>query len=336
MTSSGSSWESQILSLSDGLEPLPPREYLASPLFPLPSLSLLFGAPGSLKSLLLMDLCVCVASGKPWLGHFPVKQGSALWLDKDSGKDRLVRRFLALLCGHGLERCPVDFLAFPQPTFVAAGPGAAEAVHRLISLTQRRGYVLIVLDNLGSVSGAKDENSPEMVEVMGRLRFITEETGAAVIVIHHKTKSQRERPGDMLRGHSSIEGALDLALFLSRKGERLVYIQATKSRDIMPQPFHALFHFETKDNELTWCRFEIAEATPFDELDSLAQQAMRVLQPGLSQSRLAQHLSNSLGISTHTAKRIIQYLLNKGLATQQKGPRNARLIYPTIPVKTLE
>jgi len=337
MPTSASSWEEQILSLSDGLELPPPREYLAGSLFPRPSLSLLFGAPGSLKSLFLMDLSVCVAAGKDWLGEFPTRQGSVLWLDKDSGRDRLIRRFLALLKGHDLERCPVDFLAFPQPTFVAGGPGAAEAVHRLISLAERKGYSLIVLDNLGSVSGARDENSPEMIEVMGRLRFITEETGAAVIVIHHKTKGRRDRPGDMLRGHSSIEGALDLALFLERKGEYLVHIQATKSRDIMPEPFYAQFLYESQNNELTWCRFKITQATHLDKLASLAQQALPLLVPGTGLTKQSIILANALGISKHAAKQVILHLEKTGKITLKPGPRNSRVIsLNEIPVKVEE
>ena len=327
MASSGSSWEGQIVSLTDPPKFPPPREYVAGPLFPLPSLSLLFGAPGSLKSLFLMDLSVCVAAGKPWLGSFKVKQGNVLWLDKDSGRDRLVRRFLALMRGHEVESCGVDFLAFPQPTFVVGGPGATEAVHRLISLAERRRYSLIVLDNLGSVSGARDENSPEMIEVMGRLRFICEETGAALIVIHHKTKGKRDRPGDMLRGHSSIEGALDLALFLERRGEHLVHVQATKSRDVMPEPMYARFRFDSKDNELTWCRFEASKSPKLDELNSIADQALNYVKPGTSLSQQSQIIADQMGISVHQAKKLLQHLVSSGKILTVPGPRRSKRIF---------
>ncbi len=51
-------------------------EYIAGRLFALPSLNILYGAPGTLKSFLLADLAVCVAGGLEWLPPAPWLNGS--------------------------------------------------------------------------------------------------------------------------------------------------------------------------------------------------------------------------------------------------------------------
>jgi RecA-family ATPase len=74
-----------------------------------------------------------------------------------------------------------------------------------------------VIDNLGTASGGADENSAQMIGVMAGLRQIAEEGELAVLVIHHKSKGDGVRADDSLRGHSSIESAVDLALVVERE-----------------------------------------------------------------------------------------------------------------------
>ncbi|PIP35489.1 MAG: hypothetical protein COX20_11090, partial [Desulfobacterales bacterium CG23_combo_of_CG06-09_8_20_14_all_52_9] len=60
-------WSNQVCTLADAYKERPVLQYVVSGLFPLPSLSIVYGAPGTLKSLLLADMAICVASGNAWL-----------------------------------------------------------------------------------------------------------------------------------------------------------------------------------------------------------------------------------------------------------------------------
>jgi hypothetical protein len=124
---------------------------------------------------------------------------------------------------------------------------------------QDRGVKLAVVDNLGVVSGDADENSGDMVAVMSEFRQLAEETGAAVVLIHHQRKSNGSigRAGDTLRGHSSIEAALDLALLIEREElSDTVSIKATKVRGEDVLPFSAAFTFQQRpDGELEAAQF---------------------------------------------------------------------------------
>src|SRR3546814_13658964 len=67
-------------------------------------------------------------------------------------------------------------------------------------------------------------------EAMGRFvavaRKLTEH-GAAVILIHHDTKAEGQTP----RGHSVLNGALDMALHLTKSEDGIVRGKMTKNRN---------------------------------------------------------------------------------------------------------
>ena len=59
----GDTWA--VETLVDAYKPQPPLVYAVDGVIPLPSLSVLFGAPGSLKTFVAADMLVCVAGS--WL-----------------------------------------------------------------------------------------------------------------------------------------------------------------------------------------------------------------------------------------------------------------------------
>jgi hypothetical protein len=124
---------------------------------------------------------------------------------------------------------------------------------------QDKDIKLVLVDNLGVVSGDADENSGDMVAVMSEFRQLAEETGAAVVLVHHQRKGTgyAGRAGDSLRGHSSIEASLDLALMVEREElSDTVTIKATKVRGEDVLPFTAVFTYERRpDGELESAQF---------------------------------------------------------------------------------
>jgi len=134
----------------------------------------------------------------------------------------------------------------PSPWLNAGSP---RDIDSLIARVNDRSIKFICIDNLGLIAGSADENSAEMIQVMGNLRLVAERTGAAVVVIHHERKSSGTggRAGDAVRGHSSIEAALDLALQVEREPHsNVVTIKSTKTRDVDVMPFGAEFRYEHK------------------------------------------------------------------------------------------
>lgn len=233
----------------DARKPRPSLLWLVDRLFPVGSLSIVFGAPGSLKSMILADMCACVVSGRPWLeplpgkqfddGPFLTTQSPALWLDFDNGTRRTDERIEAFANAYSLpDDAPFHYLSMPTPWLNLS---KLEVVMQIAYYIKQGGYRLLVIDNLGLVKGDVEENSAEMAMVMGHIRWLVEECQIAAVLIHHQRKSSTNgdsggiRKGETLRGHSSIEAACDLVLHVGRgDGEDFVTLMPTKVRGAMP------------------------------------------------------------------------------------------------------
>lgn len=251
-------WE--IFTLADAYAEREPLQYLVAGLLTLPSLSIVYGAPSTLKSFLLADLIISVASGLPWIDREVIKS-PGMWIDFDNGPRRTHERFAALGRARGLDDIPLFYVSMPNPWLCA---GHLRDIESLIARINERGIKILCIDNLGLISTGTEENSAAMIAVMGNLRLLAERTGAAVVVIHHQKKVTGigGRPGDSLRGHSSIEAALDLALLVEREDHsNLVTIKSTKTRDMEIFPFGAELRFTHKigTHELDAAHFTACE-----------------------------------------------------------------------------
>src|SRR5687767_975508 len=96
----------KLRTLADAYAQRPPLEYLIDGLLPCPALSIVYGGPGSLKSMLLADLMVAIVAGERWLEPLPASdrepgvtfrtlQAPALWIDFDNGIRRTDERIEA-------------------------------------------------------------------------------------------------------------------------------------------------------------------------------------------------------------------------------------------------
>lgn len=256
------SWE--ILTLESAYEPRKPTEYVVDSILATYGLYVFFGPPGSMKSMILADLCAHVVSGADWLpGSNPDGTGIAvmkspiMWIDMDNGQRRTDARFEAIGRANELPiDAPFYYVSMPDPTLIAHD---FESMALLRDYIMQFGAKLVVIDNLGLITGEIEENNPLMATVMGNLRRISERTGCALVVIHHQRKGGAAggRAGEALRGHSSIEAAIDAAIQITReKDSDEIMMRSTKSRDVPIQPMGARFNyvhkFGTNDLERAW------------------------------------------------------------------------------------
>lgn len=254
-----SGWD--IFGLADAYEERAPLREIVQGVLAEASLNVVFGAPGSLKSMLLADMCACVAGGRPWLQWLPdfpaaieplrTEPGAVLWIDFDNGRRRTHDRFAAIGRAYGLPAtAPINYASMPTPWMDASD---RVQMLRLCRLIETRKITAMVVDNLGLVSGNAEENSADMSSVMGNLRWLADTTGCAITMIHHQRKSgsgdDSIRKGETLRGHSSIEASLDFALHVDRREGNQVILTPTKTRDaIVFEQAGALFTYEHKPN----------------------------------------------------------------------------------------
>lgn len=263
----GKDWAGQFKTAQDALQKLPPLDYLIEPAIYRPSLNIWYGLPGSYKTTLLIDAAISITTGTRWLegqpgskfAGFPTTHTPVLWIDADSGDRALHERFGAFLRvrKHKLQ-VPLYWASFLMPPFTATDDSAVTA---LVIECKRLKAGMIVIDNLGTISGGVDENSSGMIQVLYALRFISKMTGASVNVIHHQPKNANGRLTP--RGHSSIEAAPDTAYAVSRDGD-VVNVMTTKLRGATVEPFSAIFSYTHAPNtrDLQEARFWGIAGTP--------------------------------------------------------------------------
>jgi len=244
--------------LEHAYAPRDPLLYLVEGFLAAPSLNIVYGPPGAMKSMLLADLAMCVSLGIPFLEPSPdpnvkpgvtmkTTQAKVLWIDLDNGIRRSDVRFGALGKAHGApkENPNLLYVPMPDPRFDASNTRMMNDFKRIIAELD---YKLIVIDNLGLAIGEADENKSEMTTVMNNFKYIVEELGVCIVIIHHPSKggiAEGATLGDKLRGHGAIAAALDASFYVqrARSSDELIVIP-TKVREYNLQQFGAKFAYD--------------------------------------------------------------------------------------------
>lgn len=172
-----------------------------------------------------------------------------------------------------------------------------------------------------------------MAQVMGYLRTTTELTGAALIVVHHQRKggAGQGRAGDALRGHSSIEAAIDLGLHITREpGEMTLTAASTKTRGVDVPVIQATFEFEHRPgtNDLAFARFN--KYTAVRGVNIIRDAIVRTLDElgpttkGRLSDEVHERLDGSSGINK--IKNWIGELIKDGTIKEKTGAHNAKVL----------
>jgi hypothetical protein len=189
------------------------------------TLAELWGKPGSGKSFLAIDWALCIATGKPWLGH-PVRQGHVLYIVGEGIAGLGKRRRAWSYAWQRPDTSGITWLRGAVPLMEA---GWVSALRQLVTDLEP---VLIVVDTLSRAIPGHNENAPEtMSQVVAAADRIREAAGAACILfVHHATKD-----GNTTRGHSALEGACDVRWKVTKDGQVLT-LANPKSKDEAEAP----------------------------------------------------------------------------------------------------
>lgn len=201
-------------------EAAPSRGYVIKGILAPGDVGCIFGAPGAGKSLLAPHFGYAVAQGRIAFG-MRTKVGRTFYVAAEDPHG-MRGRITALKLKHGdssdfiLVEGVNDLLSEKAPDLVA-----------LVEATEAQRPALIFLDTLAmSFPGLEENSADAMGRVVAVARALTQ-WGAAVVLIHHDTKAEGKTP----RGHSLLNGALDMALHVSRDEFGVVRARLTKNRN---------------------------------------------------------------------------------------------------------
>jgi len=301
-----------IKSLLDLRQPVPPRTYVVHDFLAERTLNIVYGKPGSLKSLALMHMMIMASAGIPWMGRSFARPMRCLFIDIDSGEQFIRERATAIATAHGIDLKDTPFwaMSYPREEFNLSKPDSVEKIANLIRCLR---CDMVVIDTLINASGVEDENSSKMAVPMRSLRLIVENTGATLMAVHHACKGEH-KGADSLRGHSSILGAIDTSFNVKRKGNTIT-IKNEKIR-LAPVPRIACqFEWDHYENTrimqaATFTEVEIEEQDDPEESESQPQPLGRPkkINPATLLASLpstAKRLMHQFGATRNTIKAIM-------------------------------
>jgi len=296
----------------------PPIEYIVERLIAESSVNVWFGQWGAKKTWAAIDLAVCVASGKQWLG-MATEPCNVLIIDEESGDTRLANRIRDTMRGElgqlANESVPIKSVSLAQFNLLKR-PDDADLLARLVLELDAK---LIIIDALADVMLGGDENAVKDTQpVFANLRFIAELTGAAFIVIHHANK------GGGYRGSSAIAGAIDTLLSVeSKQDNSLITFKTEKMRDGEPLNFACEANWTDEGFYLT--QSEITERAFL----SKSQQYVLDFFTEKGDAKFADLLNFTGDLyAENTLRKAVQYLINeKLLERKDDGGQRVEAIY---------
>jgi len=224
--------ENPIRNAAFALEYEKSLDYILEGLISRGSVNVLFGAPGIGKTYSLLSLACCIAVGKQWCG-LQTKQVNCMFIDEESGETRLSLRLKAVLksisADKGTPLIYISLAGFKLDRYLS------DDVKKLKELITSYEIGLVVFDAMSDLMDGDENDKKEVQPVMTNLRWIAEETGAAIALIHHTTKAESD-----YRGSSAIKGSCDTMTHIcASNGGKLLIFEITKARDFEPNTWYA-------------------------------------------------------------------------------------------------
>lgn len=161
---------------------------------------LISGSSKAGKSFLLMELCISIAEGRPWLG-FPCKKGRVLYVNLEIDPASAINRFLKIYEALGI---PVKNA---ENIIVWNLRGHAVPLDQLVPKLVRRvrdqHFDAIVIDPIYKVITGDENNASEMGQFCNQFDKICTETGCSTIYCHHHSKGAQGAKRAMDRASGS-------------------------------------------------------------------------------------------------------------------------------------
>ena len=165
----------------------------------------LLSPPANFKSLMALQLAICVANGKDFFG-FKTKKCAVAYLDKENNRQLLSDRLKKLFSGLKLKkkRFPVMFLLkegmLDDNSFL----------EKLSAYVKENKIGFIIFDTLVRFNSGDENSAHDMNRIYQAFVELQKETQAAILFLHH-TNRQGE-----FRGSSDLMGQVDTMFSIER------------------------------------------------------------------------------------------------------------------------
>ena len=161
---------------------------------------LISGSSKAGKSFLLMELCVSVSEGVPWLG-FPVRKGRVLYVNLEIDPASCIHRFMEIRAAMGVPPTHSDDIRIWNLR------GHAVPLDKLAPLiieeVRGRNMDMIVIDPIYKVITGDENSASDMAAFCNQFDLICDATGCSVVYCHHHSKGAQGAKRAMDRASGS-------------------------------------------------------------------------------------------------------------------------------------
>ena len=200
----------------------PPGDWLIKGVLPDDDLVVLFGASGSGKTFVALDMAFAVAQGIPWRGNRS-RQGTVVIIAAE-GSGGLGKRSNAYAKFNDVDLSKVPLHVITAAPNFLHEDDIAEVLASIKALGE---VALVVIDTLAQVTPGANENSGEdMGRALANVRLIREATGATPMAVHHAGKDASKGS----RGWSGIKAAASSQIEVLKhdNGQREIHLEKMK------------------------------------------------------------------------------------------------------------
>tara|TARA_R110000868_G_scaffold92457_7_gene256638 strand:- start:419 stop:2383 length:1965 start_codon:yes stop_codon:yes gene_type:complete len=240
--------------------------WLVKGLIPADAMGMIFGASGTFKSFVALDLLMHIAYAERWLGRKTVN-GPIVYLAAEGGAG-VARRLDAWRREHGTDDFNdrrVNLVATPM---LLSQEDEVDALRDAIALMPEK-PMAVVIDTMSQTFSGDENSSTDVAHYLrllnARIRAIF---GCTVIIVHHTGHNVTERP----RGSSALTANLDFMYSVARpsKGAMFCQMECIKQKDGDKPPL-ASFKLDRHVVDLDEDGDEVSSlvATFYDEMENL-------------------------------------------------------------------
>lgn len=210
-------------------KPIPQRDWLVKGVFPANQVNMVNGDGAVGKSLLVAQLCVSTALGRPWLGLPVTKVGPAVFLTAEDDTSEVHRRMHDIANHHGvslsaLTNLHVVSLAGHDAVLATADTSnvmqSTALFQRLAQYVRTVRPAVVVLDTLADLFAGDENNRSHARQFVGILRGLAIEVGTTIILLAHPSKSAMA-DGTGYSGSTAWNGSVRGRISLSREKDEM-------------------------------------------------------------------------------------------------------------------
>lgn len=217
-------------------DPGPEHEWIVKNLLTRREVSMAAGPSGGGKSFVVLDLSLAISRGIDWFGRKTMRGG--VIYQAGEGAMGIKKRIRAYRDHHSLTtKDDLPFVLLPSRIDLYGSDDHTDQMILEIEHWKKSFSVpleLIVIDTFSTATpGANENDGKDVSSVLERCARISQETGAAVLLVHHMNAD-----GGKVRGHTSILANLENVLIIKQledhhdaDGRQVREIRVGKNKD---------------------------------------------------------------------------------------------------------